>query len=169
MERLTKCDIDGCLIHPWSFNGINGSYDIWDEELLEKQIDRLSAYEDSGLEPEEIADFMKRWEQAVEIGGMLKKYGIDHIWDIIQAEQDGRLVVLPCKVGDTIYYTREGYPIVEPLKVRTFFVGEPTRRGEILHLHMIRTDKFDVSMDAIGKTVFLTRDEAEAALKGGEV
>ena len=55
---------------------------------------RLSSYEDSGLEPEEIADFMKRWEQAVEIGGMLKKYGIDHIWDIIQAEQDGRLVVL---------------------------------------------------------------------------
>ena len=56
---------------------------------------RLAAYEDTGLEPEEIADFMKRWEQAVEIGGMLKKYGIDHIWDIIQAEQDGRLVKLP--------------------------------------------------------------------------
>ena len=55
---------------------------------------RLADYEDTGLEPEEIADFMKRWEQAVEIGGMLKKYGIDHIWDIIQAEQDGRLVVL---------------------------------------------------------------------------
>ena len=56
---------------------------------------RLAAYEDTGLDPEEIADFMKRWEQAVEIGGMLKKYGIDHIWDIIQAEQDGRLVKLP--------------------------------------------------------------------------
>ena len=54
MERLTKRDIDGCLIHPWSFNGINGSYDIWDEDLLEKQIDRLAAYEDTGLEPEEI-------------------------------------------------------------------------------------------------------------------
>ena len=57
MDRLTKRDIDGCLIHPWSFNGINGSYDIWDEELLKKQIDRLAAYEDSGLEPDEIKEF----------------------------------------------------------------------------------------------------------------
>lgn len=81
-----------------------------------------------------------------------------------EAEQDGRLVVLPCKVGDTIYYTRAGWPVVEHIKVRTFFVGDPTRRGEILHLHMIRTDKFDVSMDALGKTVFLPREEAEAAL-----
>ena len=85
-----------------------------------------------------------------------------------EAEQDGRMVVLPCKVGDTVYYTREGWPIVEPLKVRTFFVGDPTLRGEILHIYMIRTDKFDVSMDALGKTVFLTREEAEAALKGGD-
>lgn len=69
------CKIDGCKL---------------DYEICQ----RLAAYEDTGLEPEEIADFMKRWEQAVEIGGMLKKYGIDHIWDIIQAEQDGRLVVL---------------------------------------------------------------------------
>ena len=65
-----------------------------DSETRKKILNRLAAYEDTGLEPEEIADFMKRWEQAVEIGGMLKKYGIDHIWDIIQAEQDGRLVVL---------------------------------------------------------------------------
>lgn len=73
-------------------------YRYHDDEFMDsgvaKFFNRLSAYEDSGLEPEEIADFMKRWEQAVEIGGMLKKYGIDHIWDIIQAEQDGRLVVL---------------------------------------------------------------------------
>lgn len=103
---------------------------------------RLAAYEDTGLEPEDMAHWM----------------------DYFRAECEDRLVVLPCKVGDTIYYTREGYPIVEPLKVRTFFVGDPTRRGEILHLHMIRTDKFDVSMDALGKTVFLTREEAEAAM-----
>lgn len=94
-----------------------------------------------------------------------------NVLEMVKADAEGRLVVLPCKVGDTIYYTKEGRTIVEPLKVRTFFVVEPARRGEILHLRMIRTDKFDVSMDAIGKTVFLTREEAEAALEkmgGGE-
>ena len=83
MERLTFIDHLG-----WYVNGNGG------ERIRGSHINRLAAYEGSGLEPEEIADFMKRWEQAVEIGGMLKKYGIDHIWDIIQAEQDGRLVML---------------------------------------------------------------------------
>ena len=73
MERLTKCDIDGCLIHPWSFNGINGSYDIWDEELLEKQIDRLAAYEDTGLEPEEIIGLKNTCEQLSGINDSLFK------------------------------------------------------------------------------------------------
>lgn len=110
-------------------------------------------------------DEIKLYDAVKSIEGIVP---FDRLLELACADKAGRLVVLPCKVGDTIYYTREGWPIVEPLKVRTFFVGEPTRRGEILHLHMIRTDKFDVSMDAIGKTVFLTRDEAEAALKGGE-
>lgn len=144
--------------------------------IVPRIYDRLAAYE----------ELMERWKlRSIEeadrifhrvnaLGGidLMAQYraigSIDHLRDLLQAEQDGRLVVLPCKVGDTIYYTREGCPIVEHLKVRTFFVGDPTRRGKILHLHMIRTDKFDVSMDALGKTVFLTREEAETALKGGE-
>ena len=68
---------------------------------------RLAAYEDTGFDPEEIADFMKRWEQTVEIGGMLKKYCIDHIRDLLHAEQDGRLVVLPC--GTDVELVRDGY------------------------------------------------------------
>ena len=132
MERLTKCDIDGCLIHPWSFNGINGSYDIWDEELLEKQIDRLAAYEDTGLEPDEIADFMKRWEQAVEIGGMLKKYGIDHIWDIIQAEQDGRLVVLPFMLHSTMLNLSDPENL-EVMKDVSLYVAWKSSSGIVFH------------------------------------
>ena len=56
---------------------------------------RLADYEDTGLEPEEIADFMKRWERAVEIAGLCKKGGIDHILELKKAEQDGRLLELP--------------------------------------------------------------------------
>ena len=138
MKRMTIRNSDWTVSQPTNLN--------WENVLY-----RLAAYEDTGLEPDEIADFMKRWEQAVEIGGMLKKYGIDHIWDIIQAEQDGRLVVLPCKVGDTVYQID----------------AERVYESEV---KWIIFDCDDIAFDerAIGGSIFLTREEAEAALKGGE-
>lgn len=161
MERLTtRCS--GYAVMAWEHEEKHTT-----QEWIDMLTDRLAAYEDTGLEPEDIKKHEAAYNEC-----LTRTYGPfkQKISQWLQAEQDGRLVVLPCKVGDTIYYTREGCPIVEPLKVRTFFVGDPIRRGEILHLHMIRTDKFDVSIDALGKTVFLTREEAEAALaqKGGE-
>ena len=123
---------------------------------------RLAAYEDAGLEPEEIADFMKRWEQTVEIGGMLKKYCIDHIRDLLQAEQDGRLVVLPCKVGDHVWADGREAIVV-------WFFGYKTER--YLHAQFLDNAEYtDIPFYEIGRTVFLTREEAEAtlALKGGD-
>ena len=90
MGRITFegnfCDISMCRENPCPYNGMCSQRQTWE---------RLKEYEDTGFDPEEIADFMKRWEQTVEIGGMLKKYCIDHIRDLLQAEQDGRLVELP--------------------------------------------------------------------------
>ena len=138
---------------------------------LSDALERLEEYQETGLTPEEIKrlqiGYAMQYESLTFLLSEANEVKASHMRSILRAEKEGRLVVLPCKVGDTIYYAREGCPIVEPLKVRTFFVGDPTRRGEILHLHMIRTDKFDVSMDALGKTVFLTREEADAALEGG--
>ena len=125
-------------------------------------IAKLCAYEDTGLEPEEIADFMKRWEQTVEIGGMLKKYCIDHIRDLLHAEQDGRLVVLPCKVGDHVLADGREAIVV-------WFFGYKTER--YLHAQFYDNMQYiDIPFTEIGKTVFLAREEAEAALalKGGE-
>ena len=133
---------------------------------IEKVWERLKDYEDTGLTPEQCAEYAKADRDGRYI--VLRdaeQDGVKRIRELAKADKEGRVVVLPCKVGDTIYYTREGRAIVEPIKVRTFFVGDPTRRGEILHLRMIRTDMFDVSMDALGKTVFLTREEAERALQ----
>ena len=83
MDRLTYRDKDGMAMMKergdWKSGGI----------------DRLAAYEDSGLEPEEIADFMKRWGRAVEIAELCKMGGIDHLLDLKKAEQDGRLLELP--------------------------------------------------------------------------
>ena len=159
MERLTK-RVDGiAVLESWAIDKDPVS-------IIQRLCNRLAAYEDTGLMPEEIADFMKRWEQAVEIGGMLKKHGIDHIRDIIQAEQDGRLVVLDepmrpmvwgDKEHDTILCPRclcdlmggfEYAPSCETVMFQCPHCGQP-----------IRSDK----------AIDMEQSEAEAALKGGEV
>ena len=76
------------------------------------------------------------------------------------AEQHGRLVVLPCKVGDHVWADGREAIVV-------WFFGYKTER--YLHAQFLDNAEYtDIPFYEIGKTVFLTREEAEAALKGGE-
>ena len=74
---------------------------------------------------------------------------IDRLRELAQADREGRCVVLPCKVGDTVYQ-------VDDIRVYALEVRNLIYDAGIL--------AFDES--TIGKTVFLTRAEAEAALQG---
>ena len=136
MERLTK-RVDGiAVLESWAIDKDPVS-------IIQMLCNRLAAYEDTGLKPEEIADFMKRWEQTVEIGGMLKKYCIDHIRDLLHAEQDGRLVVLPCKVGDHVWADGREAIVV-------WFFGYKT--GRYLHAQFLdNAECADIPFYEIGK------------------
>ena len=128
---------------------------------------RLAAYEDSGLEPEEIADFMKRWERSVEIAGICKKGGIDHLLELKKAEQDGRLVALPSK---TVWeLTMDAGPDCDmkcPVDAFDEALGcDLCSKAKQFAYERPCTQEL---LKELGKTVFLTRQEAEAALKGGE-
>ena len=154
MARITFegnfCDISMCRENPCPYNGMCSQRQTWE---------RLKEYEDTGFDPEEIADFMKRWEQTVEIGGMLKKYCIDHIRDLLHAEQDGRLVVLPCNVGDHVWADGREAIVV-------WFFGYKTER--YLHAQFFdNAEHTDIPFYEIGKTVFLTREKA-LAQEGGK-
>lgn len=80
---------------------------------------------------------------------------LERVQELAQAEKDGRLVVLPCKVGDTVF-AAETNPVI-PLVVVHVGVILDGKDGEDWE-----------SLDNFGKTVFLTREEAEAALKKEE-
>lgn len=73
-------------------------------------------------------------------------------------EEAGRLVVLPCKVGDYVYDTVDG--TAYKTKVVQFTILEDRIA--------CRTVSSYPNVDSFGKRVFLTKEEAEAALKGGE-
>ena len=75
------------------------------------------------------------------------------------AEQ-GRLIELPCKVGDTVWSTRWW----DNKKISKKIDGEIWYRD--IFQHKITKEKFSLyDLDKIGKDVFLTKEEAEAKLK----
>ena len=74
--------------------------------------------------------------------------------DYEDAEEQGLLLRLPCKVGTTVYVIEEEWEEIYEPSSKYYFV---------------RPEKFDVSMlEIFGKDVFLTKEEAEQALKHTE-
>lgn len=81
-------------------------------------------------------------------------------------EEQGKLLKLPCAVGDTVYvklasYCNSKYAEAE---VRDFihFIS----CGFCVVVTSEKFDKCNIPFSEFGKTVFLTREEAEATLKG---
>ena len=111
-----------------------------------------------------LAGCMGRWAEALaacEDTGLTADE-LPRAAELLEADRDGRCVVLPCRVGDTVYLTARG--IVEETKVRTIFLGHPSYNGGEPDpgIEMVRLTNFDVPIKSFGKTVFLTRTEAEA-------
>ena len=127
----------------------------------------LQAYKDTGLEPEEV-DQIRRAAQTMMFPTVadFARYAIQNFEDLQKyrkAEAEGRLVVLPCKVGETIYYLN---PFDEIEKGRITMIQQ--KANGTLKFRVTTTFSHDVTSDAIGKSVFRTREEAEAALKERE-
>ena len=156
MERLTyrlndQCDnpTDSIILKPYL------RYE--DPETRKKILNRLAAYEETGMEPEEIRYLGDLREMKREI-----IFGVtaERLKELAKAEQTGRLVVLPCKAGDHVWIDGRDAIVTE-------FFGYRSER----YFHAVilgRNKHIDIPFDEIGKTVFLTREEAEAALKGGD-
>lgn len=102
MNRLTKRTICGTanLAYPESCYFKSGVKDqVAVSAYRQQAIERLAEYEDTGLEPEKIV-FLKN---VVDDAFSDKPEFIEHIRELLRAEQDGRVMVLPCRVGDRIY------------------------------------------------------------------
>ena len=139
MERITFdgnfCDISQCRELPCQHGGNCSQKQVWE---------RLKAYEDTGLTPGEVHSMSGEWRTMMSvlnsIGG-----GYDRLRELAEADKDGRLVVLPCKVYET-----DGVRVYEHTVREVIYetAGGPA---------------FD--KNAIGKSIFLTRAEAERAIQ----
>ena len=124
---------------------------------------RLMQYEDTERTPDEIKSMQGEHFTGLEMAKLhsalmeLKKYQ--------EADKDGRLVVLPCKVGDTLYEVTGRKTIseyrVKAIRVELFcvFIEWEIEKG------FVWQSLSGITQNEIGKTVFLTREEAEKALE----
>lgn len=128
MERLTYFK-DGY----WrvNFSGVQYQADF---------VDRLAAYEDSRLSPEDAANL----HAILRMGDGMT---LMRLRELAVADKDGRVVVLPCKVGDTVY--------------RLQYIEQTPRR---ITVGVVPIKFALIWLEEFGKTVFLTREEAEKAL-----
>ena len=123
---------------------------------------RLMQYEDTGLEPEEID---MDHEAAEQLRQLCRDCDLDRLEKLAEADKDGRVVVPPCKVGDRLYEVT-GRKTISVYKVRAI-------RVELFGLFIewdivegfVWQSLSGINAGEIGKTVFLTREEAEKALK----
>lgn len=92
------------------------------------------------------------------------EYDLDELKEMVQAKREGRCVVLPCKVGDTLYDIYEamgnGTGEIRELKVNDIRIHLDKRSKEWLI-----AGGYYFSLSDFGKTVFLTREDAQAALR----
>ena len=128
---------------------------------------RLAAYEDTRLTPEEID---MDHEAAEQLRQLCQGCDLDRMEELAEADRAGRLMVSPRKVGDTVWVTRNpwtGKLLKKPLDA---YVDGMKMYSHGLYVNLLfDTRKIngtrDYEINHIGKTVFLTHEEAEAALE----
>ena len=149
MERLTEYEVVGGHVHAVPTGDL-------DQAMM-----RLAAYEDTGMEPEQCENSKIIIESAFSDDTSKS----ERIRELLKADKDGRLVVLPCKVGDRLYEVTGRKTIsvykVKAIRVELFglFIEWDIVEGFVWQSLSV------INAGEIGKTVFLNREEAEKALE----
>ena len=87
-------------------------------------------------------------------------YDLDHLRELVQADRDGRCVVLPCKVGERLWCINSYGEVEETVAVGFLIENESVR---ICYREKTFLEYYNAP---IGKVLFLNREAAEEALKG---
>ncbi|WP_282146837.1 hypothetical protein [Ruthenibacterium lactatiformans] len=179
MERLTKSLSNGNA--SWNYPIICFGEDdsknkVFKSVHRQKACEKLSAYEETGLEPEDMKKAFNE-DATLKLAGQALGMSPDRLRELAQAEKEGRLVVLPCKdwfeivFGEQVLFWGIDTDYIET-PIREISVDNAERftwydgwKTLVLRGNDENGLDWEFSPEDIGKTVFLTREAAEAALK----
>lgn len=156
MERLTFegnfCEIARCKEVKCPYDTACSQKQVWE---------RLEAYEDTGLTPAEVHSMSGEWCAMMSVLNSIGSY--DRLRKLSEADKDGRCVLLPCKVGHLVFALLDTDKHISECKVKQIGLGDEIG---FVGLEPIggRGREYGVALNGFGKTVFLTREEAEKAL-----
>lgn len=114
--------------------------------VIHAAAERLAAYEETRLEPEDMKKAFNE-DAVLKLAGQALGMSPDRLRDLAQAKKEGRLVVLPCEIGSPVYSHARKLDGADYVRETEFWWSD---------------------IPQMGKTVFLTREAAEAALKERE-
>lgn len=120
--------------------------------------ERLAAYEDTGLTPEEIkAPFTE--ETMINLAAQALGVEPSRLRELAKADKDGRVVVQPCRQGDELW-TYCNHPVK---RIYSFTVSDVSTLNGRTVLNTLGLGT--IRPEDIGKTVFFTSEEAKRALQ----
>lgn len=98
---------------------------------------------------------------------LIEQIAIQRLAEYEDAEEQGLLVRLPCKVGETVFFPMETDGECEPFVDvgMVFAIGIDERHTTWISVRYKSGLKYYHTADDFGKTVFLTREAAEKALE----
>ena len=131
---------------------------------IKEAVDRLAAYEDTGLEPKEIDEVFDEYNDVLKaiIKDGERMITNDRLRELAEADREGRCMIVPVKSGQSVYCLQD-------------YFNETTLKSEkrvkcrtvdfvLAGAKMFETEGFIWRFSEIGEKIFLTREEAEAAL-----
>ena len=152
------------------FDGGKWRLKIGDTEYSGDWVDRLAAYEDTGLEPETIEEIYKEWSYYLNFVGKRNAIedAVDDIYDEGKVDYDRlrELAQADRMIGKEVWAQAKYLNIFQTkpsLIQRTTIQYVSLLKGGNILCH---TQTCAFPLNEIGKTVFLTREEAKAALEG---
>ena len=110
--------------------------------VIHAAVNRLAAYEETRLEPEDMKKAFNE-DATLKLAGQILGVTPGRLRELAQAEKEGRLVVLPCEIGSPVYSHARKLDGADDVRETEFWWSD---------------------IPQMGKTVFLTREAAEAAL-----
>lgn len=151
MERLTNKREADAQREEYERRLANG----YPRNIPEERFLRLAAYEDTGLTPEQCENAKVIIESAFSDDTSKA----ERIRELLKADKDGRVVILPCKVGDTVWFKTYKNNARDCIGVQPHEVTRISASiivpGEIVDI--------GIPVDQIGVRVFLSETEAVAA------